>query len=325
MHGTTPGTTPPTGVVTVTGASGFIGSRVVRHARRALPGHRLRLMVHRRPLAPEPPGHPRAETVSGDLADPASLRGLCTGSDVLVHCASQIDGTDEQCRAVNDLGTAALVAEARRAGVRRIVLLSTTAVHGRGPFRDARSEDLPIAPRSAASRTRAAAERTVLDAGGVVLRPHLVYGTGDRWVGPALIRLMRTLDADVEGWPAQLSLVGVDDLARALVAAAVAPESRLTSRVYHANHPEPVPVSRLMAVFADLAGLPRPAATLTRAEAAERLGHLGGCARHLDMITVDHHFAGRALWTDLALDPGPGFPDGLRAHAQWYGRVPENA
>ncbi len=306
------------GTVTITGASGFIGSRVALHAIRSLSRRHIRLVAHRRPVAPPPT--PRVETLPGDLTDPASLRGLCAGSDTLIHCASQIGGPEELNQAVNAHGTEALVAEARRSGVRRIVYLSTAAVYGPGPFLGARPEQLPLAPRSATSRSRAAAERAVLDAGGIVLRPHLVYGTGDRWVAPGLVSLLRTLDASVEHWPALLSLVEVDDLARALVAAAVTPDDRLTSRVYHANHPRPVAVSALLGALADVSGLRPPTEDLTHGQARERLRSRGRSAHDLDMVAADHCFDSTPLWTDLSHSPGPGFPDRFHHHVPWYER-----
>lgn len=306
------------GTITITGASGFIGSRVVRHALDSLPRQRLRLLTHRTP--PAPTAGAGVETLPGDLTDPASLRGLCGGSDTLIHCASQIGGPDELCNAVNALGTEALLAEARRAGVRRIVYVSTASVYGPGPFRGARPEDLPLAPRSATSRSRAAAERAVLDAGGTVVRPHIVYGTGDRWVIPRLVGLMRALEAGIEGWPARLSLVEVDDLARAVVAAAVAPAERLAAGVHHANHPSPVPVSVLLRTVADALDLPWPAEGVNMERTRERLADQGRSSHDLDMVAMDHFFDSADLWSALSLPPGPGFPERFAAHAGWYER-----
>lgn len=123
--------------ILITGATGFIGSHVVAAARR-IPGARLRLMTHR--TAPDSGPDPvtgtgtRVETVYGDLADPASLHGSCGGIDALIHCASQIGGDAGTTTTVNDHGTRALVDEAVRSGVARIVHLSTASVYGRGPF-----------------------------------------------------------------------------------------------------------------------------------------------------------------------------------------------
>ncbi len=304
------------GTIMITGATGFIGGRVARHAARLPPGRGLRLMVHRKALLP--PASPHVETVPGDLADPRSLRGVCADVDVLVHCASQIGGPAEICHAVNAHGTEALVAEARRAGVRRIVYVSTAAVYGRGPFRGERAEDLALAPVSATSRSRAAAEQAVLAADGIVLRPHMVYGAGDRWVAPGLRDLMTALGSTVDGWRCRLSLIDVDDLAEAVLATALAPRADLTESVYHANHPHPVLVADLLRAVSDVYRLPWPTADRDVATARAHLQARGGTAHDLDMVAVDHWFDSSRLWTALRRGPGPGFANRFPAHATWY-------
>ncbi|MFJ8310504.1 MULTISPECIES: NAD-dependent epimerase/dehydratase family protein [unclassified Streptomyces] len=299
--------------VMITGAGGFIGRRVTRQAESL--GAPLRLLAHRSPVARDAP---RVHSVSADLADPGSLRGICEGADILLHCASQIGGDAETCEAVNARGTAALVEEARRAGVSRIVYLSTASVYGRGTFRRARPEDLGRAPVSVTSRTRAAAEDAVLAAGGIVLRPHLVYGEGDKWVAPTLARVLRTLPGTVEGWPALVSAIAVDDLAHAVVAAGLAPAGRLTASVYHANHPRPVPWSALLRALAATAGIPWPEHDLSYPQACAALAERGRSAHDLDMMVTDHWFDSDPLWADLGRDPGPGFEDRFPEHTAWY-------
>lgn len=66
-----------------------------------------------------------------------SVRGLCDGVGAVLHLAARIGGTQEECRAVNVEGTRALLAEAERAGVRRIVQLGTAAVYRDGAHRGA--------------------------------------------------------------------------------------------------------------------------------------------------------------------------------------------
>ncbi|MET8290716.1 NAD-dependent epimerase/dehydratase family protein [Streptomyces sp. NPDC048448] len=298
----------------ITGAAGFVGSHVTREAgrRRA----ELRLMSHRSPLSGSGP-----RVVRADLSEPASLRGVCEGVDVLIHCASRIGGDVEANEAVNARGTAALVEEARGAGVARIVQLSTASVYGRGTFRGGRPGELTRRPGSPTSRTRAEAEDAVLAAGGIVLRPHLVYGEGDTWVVPGLARLLSTLPGTVDGWPSRTSMIAVSELAGLLVATALAPAADLTASVYHAAHPEPVPVDALLRAVAACAGIDRPDRDLTADQARAVLEERGVPASGLDMFITDHVFDSAPLWSDLRRAPGPGFDTDFARAAPWYRKV----
>ncbi|MCZ0981753.1 NAD(P)H-binding protein [Streptomyces diastatochromogenes] len=199
-------------------------------------------MLARGPLDP-PPG-PGTETVPGDLRDPASLRRACEGIDVLVHCASAIGADEELARAVNDEGTRALVDAAVRAGATRIVSLSTASVHGRGPFRAA--APAPAARPGLGDQPHpGGGEQHVLDAGGTALRPHLVYGTGDRQLMPGIVRLLAALPGPLDGGSSLHSMIDADSLAGALLGAALSPAVR--PGPCYVNHPEPVPVADLLA------------------------------------------------------------------------------
>lgn len=294
----------------VTGATGFIGSRVAAAAR-GRPGVRVRTLSRR-----TPPRGPVAGTVPGDLADPRTLYGGCAGVDVLVHCASRVGGDPESAAAVNDLGTKALVEEALRSGVRRIVYVSTAAVHGRGPFRGTRPGEAPIAPASDTSRTRAAAERHVLDAGGLVLRPHLVHGEGDRWVVPGLVGLLRELSATVTGCTAFHSMIDVETLGRAVVAAALSPHHG--PGAHYVGHPDPVPAAELLAAVCDRVERPGRGATVDVATARARAAGSPRALHHLGLLTVDHWFTDDGFWKDLDCSPGEGFARTFARAAPWY-------
>ncbi|MGI5456668.1 NAD-dependent epimerase/dehydratase family protein [Streptomyces sp. CA-249302] len=295
----------------ITGASGFVGGHVVREAEQLQLD--LRVMARRR-TGPDS----GRRVVRGDLADPASLRGVCDGVDVLIHCAAQIGGTAEANEAVNARGTTALVAEARRAGVARIVHLSTASVYGRGVFRGSRPEELTRNPGSPTSRTRAVAEDAVLSAGGIVLRPHLVYGEGDTWVGPGLVRILRTLPGTVGGWSSLMSVIAVRDLAGLLVATALAPRSALTAPVYHAAHPVPVTAGTVLRAVADCTGTPWPDREFTVEQARTILAANGRSSSGLDLLATDHFFGSDPLWSDLGRAPGAGFDRGFQGSAHWY-------
>ncbi|MFH0519514.1 NAD-dependent epimerase/dehydratase family protein [Streptomyces sp. M41] len=309
--------------ILVTGASGFIGGHVVAAMAEpegvAAPS-RVRLLLRDPAKLPDTAASALAapEIVRADLAAPASLRGICDGVDVVLHCASHIGDDERRTETVNDRGTRALVEEAARAGVSRIVYVSTAAVYGRGPFTGAAVPELALAPSSPTSRSRAAAERHVLDAGGVVLRPHLVLGDGDRWVVPGLVALMRALSAGLKGVSARHSVVDVRALSRAVLAAGLS--DRDLAGAHHVNHPEPVSTSQLLDTVTDRLNLRLPNAPLDLDETRAQLADQPRALHHLGMLAVDHWFADDGFWAGVGVDPGPGPGRSLAEHAPWYGQ-----
>ncbi|MEG3631642.1 NAD-dependent epimerase/dehydratase family protein [Streptomyces poriticola] len=301
--------------VMIAGAAGFAGRHAAAEAARQ--GVALALMSHRR--TPGRPGPGPVRFVRADLADPDSLRGVCEGVDVLLHCASRIGGTLEDNHSVNARGTAALVAEAQRAQVSRLVYLSTASVYGRGTFRSALPGELERRPLSPTSRTRALAEDVVLAAGGIVLRPYLVYGRGDDWVVPGLTRLLRARPGGTSRWDARLSVISVAELAALVVGAGLAPRERLSASVYHAALPEPVPASQLLRAVADCAGLPPALPEVTPEQARARLRADRESSYALDMVTTDHWFDSRPVWTDLGRAvPGTAADVDFPRLREWY-------
>src|SRR5262249_5177134 len=109
----------------VTGANGFGGARMVdRLLLRHVP---TRALVRRR-LRTEAMA-PGLERVHGDVTRPESLRAAVAGCDVVFHCAWGGESM-EDARRVNVEGTRHVLLAAAEAGVRRVVHLSTMAVHG---------------------------------------------------------------------------------------------------------------------------------------------------------------------------------------------------
>lgn len=106
--------------VLVTGATGYIGGRLV--PRLLDDGHRVRVLARAASKLRDVPWRDRVEVVEGDLLDRGDVAAACDGIDVVVYLVHSLSasGSFEQ----TELQTARnLATAARAAGVRRIVYL----------------------------------------------------------------------------------------------------------------------------------------------------------------------------------------------------------
>jgi nucleoside-diphosphate-sugar epimerase len=171
------------GSTLVTGATGFVGSRVL--ARWLDRGRSVRALVR------DPGGLPGVDTVVGDLRDHPSLARAVTGVDVVVHCAVDESDDLEQERAVNVGGTRALAEAALEAGCRRFVHISSCGAYALEGV-EVVTEDTPLWPEDRADSlvygaTKAMAERSLQEVaarglGVVILRPPNILGAHPRSV-----------------------------------------------------------------------------------------------------------------------------------------------
>jgi nucleoside-diphosphate-sugar epimerase len=167
--------------ILLTGAAGVLG-RFLPPALSTF-GVPIRLLAHRRPLGPAAAG-PDREVRSADLGRPATLRGVADGCDVVVHAAARA-GFGRLARArqrhVNVDGTAALLAEAKDAGVRAFVLIGYA-----GTIQERSDRGVPVDEttppegdyEAAYVRMKFEAEARVLEANGVGGMRTLVVSPG---------------------------------------------------------------------------------------------------------------------------------------------------
>jgi len=208
----------------VTGASGFVGSAVVRAliAREESVRVLVRPTSDRRNLADL-----GVEVAAGDLSEPATLVRALEGCRVLYHVAADYrlwtPRPDELYRTNVD-GTVTLLRAAVDAGVERIVYTSSVATLGLNENRDPADETTPVTLADMVGhykRSKYLAEEQVrllvqdLDAPIVIVNPSTPVGPRD--LKPTPTGRM-VLDAAAGRMPAYvdtgLNIVHVDDVAR---------------------------------------------------------------------------------------------------------------
>lgn len=152
----------------VTGATGFIGRRLVEALREHDAVVHVLVRHGLRARNPPWPAHTVIER-HGDFDQPQTLNGVCAGVDTIFHLAGY--SGPEPDGAVGDAhwqvtveGTRALLAQAQRTGVRRFVFVSSVKAMGEGGATRF-DESSPVMPVSPYGRAKLEAEKLVLDAG----------------------------------------------------------------------------------------------------------------------------------------------------------------
>lgn len=280
--------------VYVTGATGFVGSHVVRELRAR--GADL-----------------RDERV--DLLDCDGLARVIEGCDAVVHVAALYSyaAPPEELERVNVEGTRALIEVAQRQGVRRIVQTSTAGTCGPVAGRPATEADHPPPWELAVpyKRTKLEAERLALAAGAIVVNPTTPVGEGDRKPTPTGRMIADVARGKIRGYVATtgLNVVDVGDVARGHALALEHGKAGERYLLGGAN----MPLAELFAVIADLAGRRRPRVRVPYAFAvgAARLGLAN--AHEVRLARLPMYFSSAKAETALGYRPGPVAPALARA------------
>ena len=210
--------------------------------------------------------HPHFDITRANLTQSESLKGICGEVDVVFHAAAKVAdwGAWEGFYQTNVLGTEGLLREAERAGVKRVVLVSSIAVHPYTGFRDADTRTLPRDDNistsiNAYARSKVLAEEVVEDADleTVIVRPGLwPFGTRD----PNFVRVVQEVRRGtlplVDGGTSVLNTAYVENLVQGLFLAGAV--QKAAGRVYLIADEGCPSWRELFHELADLLNAPKP-------------------------------------------------------------------
>lgn len=226
----------------ITGASGWVGQRLVRYLYDALcqvtpVDARIRCLIQ--------PGQDsqlfralesRVEVIEGDLRDPTMGIRFCENANnaVLIHTAGVIHPRRvTEFHEVNVMGTENLLAAASLAGVRRAVVISSNSPIGCNPFREHEfDEDSPYHPYQGYGRSKMLMEKMVnrFSAEGrietVILRPPWFYGPWQPARQTLFFSMIRSGKMPILGdGENRRSMVYIDNLCQGICRASLRPQA----------------------------------------------------------------------------------------------------
>lgn len=246
--------------IVVTGANGWIGNQVVSEARgRGYAVTAADLSLYRGPCAVS-----LIANISSDRVFDLETHSGIRGADVVIHCAGYAHRPRETAQEIrrfdeiNHFGTRRIIELAGRAGVPRLVYISSIAFYdwfGSGPV----TEDCPTQASTAYARSKLAGERVCLESelDCRVVRLATVFGDGDRANFSKLAKALGRNHFLVPGrGTARKSVIPVRLVAELLVDLAV--RESVAYRVVNLALPDVPTLSDICQAYNEICGLGRP-------------------------------------------------------------------
>ena len=239
--------------ILVTGATGFLGKRLVELLGQK--GHPVRALA-RKLSNIEKLRKLNTEIFFGDVADVESLKPAFEGIDFVIHTAADTSGNEEEGQLSTIQGTKNIVALCEEFKIKKLVYISSCSVYGVADYKNGQivTEESPLErfpkKRGAYSHSKLEAEGIVHQAMNngsvpiVCLRPGTIYGPGGEVFTPMMgFNLGQKLFAIIGPGKFVLPLVYIDNLVEAILASMesgaangklynVVDQDRLTKRGY---------------------------------------------------------------------------------------------
>lgn len=321
--------------ILVTGATGFLGSTLVRE----LLKQKKEVRILARDVGKARTHFGEAVTIiPGEITDAAQVRQAVDGATLVYHLVGRLYHPSVPTglyRLTHVEGTRTLLAACHgQSQLRRIVHCSTTGVHGVTGTTPA-AEDAPYAPTNPYEATKLESELLALQAQReqglpvCVVRPGLVYGPGDIHLLGFFSSIKKGLFRVIDGGNALLHPIYIDDMTQAFLLCAEQPQAigrsyniagsrpvtihQLATAIAHALDKElppgniPLWLANLASdIFAVIPGLQGERAPLTRSR--------------VQFLTHSRVYNTRRAQIELGFRPQIELDAGMRQTAQWYSK-----
>ncbi len=230
-------------MILVTGATGFVGSHLVKRMRRD--GLKVRAVV-RTPTKAQALKDLGVEVVPGVISDRASLEAAAAGIERVIHLVGIIqEAPGATFQSVHVDGTRNLLEASKKAGVRHFIYQSALGTRANA--------------KSRYHQTKWEAEELVRRCGipFTILRPSLIYGPGDLFTIrlSEMIRLSPVLPVIGTG-RSKIQPIFIEDVVACIVKAVTS--ERFLNKVYDIGGPEELTYEEVTKAIAAAMGVNRP-------------------------------------------------------------------
>ncbi len=321
--------------VLVTGGGGFLGTAVIKKL--IARGDSIRSFSRS--------FYPELQTLGveqhqGDIGDFASVEKACKGMDVVIHTAAKagVWGDYSDYFDANVKGTENVIAACLHNDVGALVHTSTPSVILNGSDLEGVNESYPYpeAYHSAYSKTKALAEKAVVDAtreglNAVILRPHIIWGPGDTHLVPRILKRGKRI-VRIGNGRNLVDTIYIDNAADAHVLAAdkIETDTSLTGKIYFICQNEPVPLWDLIGYILEWSGNRAISRNISHKTAEVFSRVLEFCHKKLKLkgepyltryivneLATSHWFDVSAAEKDLGFVPEISVAEGLTIFKKW--------
>jgi nucleoside-diphosphate-sugar epimerase len=295
----------------VTGATGFLGSNVMRVITGEMKD--IRILAHDYEKAKKM--YPFCEVMIGDITQPQSLKGIGKDVDMVIHLAGVVSYTkhkDELFEA-NVEGTKNILEACP--GAKKIIFSSSVSVYGE--IKGIADEAYPLKPENFYGWSKLEAEKVIANAGisSVIFRIAPIYGQGS----PQWLRNLKLLE---KGFPIPRTdnLTHVTHISNAAQAFRLALKPKAKG-VYNIADEKPVVFTDFASELVRLLDRKPKVMPYWLVSLAARMK---GMKTYLDVLTLNRNYDISSAKKQLGYKPKADFSEELKDMVEWYKRTKQN-